>query len=115
MVSSFRVGWGFGRRSWFEIIIMLSVGWVFLFLCLSWCGLGWVCLASVVGVSFGIVGWVGGRGGLDGLVGDWVSVDLVVCDVVVVWVVLAFDCGLTGVVLWIRHSVCWGLVGLDGW
>lgn len=26
MVSSFRVCWGFGRRSWFEIIIMLSVG-----------------------------------------------------------------------------------------
>lgn len=26
MVSSFRVGWGFVRRSWFEIIIMLSVG-----------------------------------------------------------------------------------------
>lgn len=34
-------------------------------------------------------------GGLGGLVGEWVSVDLVVCDVVVVWVVLAFDCGLT--------------------
>lgn len=39
---------------------------MFLFLCLSacgwsWGGLGWVCLASVVGVSFGIVGWVGGR------------------------------------------------------
>lgn len=25
------------------------------------------------GVSFGIVGWVGGRGGLDGLVGEWVT------------------------------------------
>ena len=40
-----------------------------------------------------------------GLVGELVSVDLVVCDVVVVWMVLAFDCGLTGVMLWIRHSV----------
>lgn len=50
--------------------------------------------------------------GLDGLVGEWVSVDLVVCDVVVVWVVLAFDCGLTGVMLWIRHSVLgFGWVG----
>lgn len=31
MISSFRVGWGVGRRYWFEIIILLSVG-VFLFL-----------------------------------------------------------------------------------
>ena len=36
------------------------------------------------GVSFGIVGWVGGRGGLDGLVSAWVSVDLVAPVVVVI-------------------------------
>ena len=40
-------------------------------------GRGWVRLGlfrlPFFGVSFGIVGWVGGRGGLDGLVGEWVS------------------------------------------
>ena len=53
---------------------MLSVGWVFLFL-FDWdsCDLvvgelGWVYLASVLYLChFGRVGWVGGRGGLDGV------------------------------------------------
>lgn len=58
--------------------------------------------------------WVGWWRGLGGLVGDWASVDLVVCDVVVVWVVLAFDCGLTGVMMGLA-ILCWGLVGSGGW
>ena len=63
---------------------------------------------------FGRVGWVGGRGGLDGLVGEWVTRrSRCTCDVVVVWVVLAFDCGLTGVMG--LAILCWGLVESGGW
>ena len=51
----------------------------------SWGGLGSVSFRlPFFGVSFGIVGWVGGRGGLDGLVSEWVSVDLVAPVVVVI-------------------------------
>ena len=50
MVSSFRVGWGFGRRYWFEIIIMLSVGVGVLVSLIVACDLvvgGWVRLGFV--------------------------------------------------------------------
>ena len=79
-------------------------------------GVGWVCLASVIGVSFGIVGWVGGRGGLDRLVGEWVtrrSRCTCCCSNLFGWV-LAFDCGLTGVMMGFA-ILCWGLVGSGGW
>ena len=73
------MGWGVGRRYWFEIIILLSVGVGVLVSLIVACDLVVGGLGSVsfrlpfFGVSFGIVGWVGGRGGLDRLVGEWVT------------------------------------------
>ena len=68
------MGWGVGRRYWFEIIILLSVVVGVLVSLIVACdlvvgGLGSVSfrLPFFTCVTFGRVGWVGGRGGLDGV------------------------------------------------